>query len=195
MQPKNINKTHRFRETNEHVRCFRGIWPTATVCYFYVTRKLKRLSSLFQESVCVCLYVCVRCLHLEDLINNKRNDAQKKKKISIFFRYCCNMCSSIRPKSIRNSSDIMRWFVFSPLSFFPSLIAFVFTYIVHAVPLHHSQLSPKIFTSTLAQWPNATTHMHVTACCTRIYDVFCMRRMNATVAEQQQHPFVFIRPK
>lgn len=41
-------KKRRSQETNT-CYVFRRIWPTATVCYFYVTRKLKRLSSLFQE--------------------------------------------------------------------------------------------------------------------------------------------------
>lgn len=144
-------KKHRSRETNT-CYIFRGNWPTASSLLFLCNPKIETaIIPFFQE----CAYV-----HLEDLINN--NERRTKENI-YFFRYCCNVCSSIRPKSIRNLSDIIRSFVFLFFSFHSHHSLLLLRTFVHAVPLHHFQLSPnEKLTSTLAQRDTQARN----ACCT-----------------------------
>lgn len=125
-------------------------------------------------------------VRLEDIINN--NERCTKGNVDFFSLLLqCVFLDSNRPNpNIQNLSDIIRSFSYfhSFSSTHPIRLYMAF---VHAVPLHHFQLSPKTYFNSCPAPECDTRHI-----CTqrmqhngRTHDD-CMRKINATVAEQ--HP-------
>lgn len=138
MQPKTIGKEGTPFSGNEYM--LRISWKL-TNCYsllFLCNPKIETTIIPFSR-------VCVD-VHLEDIINN--NERRTKENIYYFFSLLLQCVSVDSTKSIRNLSDIIPS---SSTRFVLSMHA-----IVHAVPLHHFQLSPKTYFSTLAQRPACT---------------------------------------